>query len=66
MADPKSDPKSDSTAAKQLLLLLGEEVAAVVTILLLDNVEVVGNERSCGMVKPRAAEDHDRNNINAS
>jgi hypothetical protein len=59
MADPKSD-------AKQVLLLFCEEVAAVVTTLLLDNVEAVGKERSCGMVKPRAAEDHDRNSINAS
>jgi hypothetical protein len=62
-----ADGKSKSDAAKQLLLLLlllGEEVA-VVTTLLFDNVDV-GNERSCGIVKPRDEEDHDSNNINAS
>ena len=44
-----------------MLLILGEEIV-------FDAVgnAAVGSERSRGMVKPRADEDHDRNNINAS
>jgi hypothetical protein len=56
-----ADGKSKSEAAKQLLLLLGEQTVVVAG----DSVEV-GKEQSRERVNPCADEDQDRNNINAS